>query len=254
MPATGGQAPYFQCALADLKTTFSFGDASSATQDFTYRDGKTREVRSQDILTNRAVKEAVTKVETIARKQGIRSFWLSLLSLFLVMLYFGYKGRAKLIKRLERGSQLLDAQKLTQLIKKQKFASDLNLDGLPLIKNKETSHILVTGTTGSGKLNCFHTLLPQIRARGDRALIVDLTGELEARYLTSSDLLLNPFDERSQNWTPWADCPFEPHYDQLAAAIVPPLHTQEIFWQNAAKVLLSTALQKTKDTKRVSQK
>ena len=33
----------------------------------------------------------------------------------------------------------------------------------------------MAGTTGSEITNTFHSLLPQIRQRGDRALIVDMT-------------------------------------------------------------------------------
>ena len=61
-------------------------------------------------------------------------------------------------------------------------ASDLKLGKLPLIKNSETSHILLSGTTGAGKSNAFHTLLPQVRARRNAAIIVDVEGDMVARY------------------------------------------------------------------------
>jgi len=122
-------------------------------------------------------------------------------------------------------------------------ASDLMLDEFPLLKNKETSHILLSGTTGAGKTNAFHTLLPQIRRRVNRAVVVDLTGDFVNRYYREGyDILLNPFDKRGALWSPWGECLDEPHYDALAAAVVAKSGTSEPFWEEAAKALLSTAL------------
>lgn len=117
------------------------------------------------------------------------------------------------------------------------------LDELPLLKNKETSHILLSGTTGAGKTNAFHTLLPQIRRRVNRAVVVDLTGDfVNPYYREGYDILLNPFDKRGALWSPWGECLDEPHSDALDAAVVAKSGTSEPFWEEAAKALLSTAL------------
>lgn len=124
-------------------------------------------------------------------------------------------------KKLERGNQLVLPKTLNRLIRKARQASDLTLDDLLLLKDKETSHILMTGTTGSEKTNCFHTLLPQIRRCPNRAVIVDLTGDFVAKYFREGqDILLNPLDGRRQTWNPWQESLEESHYDALAAAIV----------------------------------
>src|SRR5690606_16146861 len=94
----------------------------------------------------------------------------SLLSFLLLGLFFGWRGYHRKKDRLLRGNRLADKTETALIIKQQKKASDLNLDGLPLIQDMETAHILVTGTTGSGKSNCFRTLMPQLRKREDRAI------------------------------------------------------------------------------------
>jgi len=135
--------------------------------------------------------------------------------------------------------------KLKWLIKFKREASDLKVGSLPLIKDKETSHILITGTTGSGKSNCFNILVPQVRRRGNRAVIVDLTGQYISRFYQKGDLILNPFDIRSVNWNPWADCEFPSHYDMLAAGLIPQQkYVSDRFWDNASRSLFSTAMQK----------
>ena len=215
------------------------------TQDFRGPDGDTRKVSSQWILGNSIIQSDIHYVNQLAEESSWKGFWATLASILLAISVFVVRGRRQSLKILERGSEVVSSEILTKLIQKKNLASDLNLDGLPLIKGKETSHILIIGTVGSGKSNCFNTLLPQIRKRPNPALIVDLTGDFVARYFQKEkDLLLNPFDERSQNWSPWADCLTSTHYDALAAAIVPKSTHMDKFWENAGKALLSTALQK----------
>ena len=175
---------YFQYLQADLLVSTTFNDESTSTQKFKYHNGDIREVRSIDILNNKFIRRKVSEIEKTALSQGCSSLWGALGVLMLLIFFFAYRGHIKARKKLERGNSILDKKKLTKLIKKQKKASDLNLDGLPFIKDKETSHILITGTTGAGKSNCLNTLLPQIRARGDRAIVVDLTGDFVKRLLS----------------------------------------------------------------------
>ncbi|HNA62659.1 MAG TPA: type IV secretion system DNA-binding domain-containing protein, partial [Rhabdochlamydiaceae bacterium] len=40
-----------------------------------------------------------------------------------------------------------------------------------------------------------------------RAIVVDITGEfVEKYYQPSCDIILNPFDPKSAQWHPWAEC------------------------------------------------
>lgn len=239
---------YQQYLQAEFKVALSFQDPSTATQTFQYSRGASREIRSIDILRNPVVQRTVLEIESLAKKIAFSALWHSALTLLFLVAFFGYRGRVKSRKVLERGNRILTVKPLAKLIRKRKQASDLILDGLPLIKDKETAHFLITGTTGAGKSNCFHTLLPQIRARGDRAIIVDLTGNFVTRYLQAGDLILNPLDSRSQKWLPWAECQEIPHFDQLAATLVPKSQAHDAFWDSAGKVLLATALKKTRET------
>ena len=175
----------------------------------------------------------------------VHGIWCFILTYLVTTGLFVQKGRKKQEKVLERGARVVDPQVMASLVKKKKRASDLTFDQVPLVKNSETSHLLLTGTTGSGKTNGFHTLLPQIRARGDRAVIVDLTGDYVRRYYREGhDILINPYDRRSLGWSPWEECLYDSHYDTLAAAIVPSTSSHDTFWRDAGKTVLKAALQK----------
>lgn len=191
------------------------------------------------------VLKRVNKVNYILEKNlpyGLKVFLISLILIIFSWFIIGYKQRQK---KHNRGNKFVNASKLKFLIKYRKQASDLKIGKLPLIKDKETSHILITGTTGSGKSNCFNILVPQIRKRQNKAIIVDLTGQYIARFYQEGDLILNPFDTRTVHWNPWADCDDISHYDMLASGFIPQQkYTSDRFWDNASRVLFSTAMQK----------
>ncbi len=133
----------------------------------------------------------------------------------------------------------------------QGLASDIKLDALPLVKNSETSHTLITGTTGSGKTNCFHTLLPQIRKRGDSSIVIDTTGDLISRYYREGrDLILNPLDERSQKWDLWEECLTAEELENFAEAFIPHKGKgHDPFWEIASRKILTTAIDMTKENR-----
>ena len=84
---------------------------------------------------------------------------------------------------------------------------DFTLAGIPLLREAETEHILVCGAPGSGKGVAIKELLDQIRARGDRAILYDPSGEeyVPVYYRHGRNVLVNPLDARSRPWTLWGD-------------------------------------------------
>lgn len=88
-----------------------------------------------------------------------------------------------------------------------KMASDLTIGKMPLVKDMETRHFLITGSTGSGKTNFMHNVLPQIEKKKQPTIVVDQTGEMIAKYYSKErgDIIFNPFDDRSHVWDFWAD-------------------------------------------------
>lgn len=241
---------YREYLAAEWRVNMSPNDPSKMTQEFQFENGIKREVKSEDILKSRRVQTHIHSADSIATQNIWTSLWWALSSSLLLMVFFMYRGYVTSRKKLERGNHLVSSKEMGRLLAKRGENSDLHLDNLPLVRNKETSHILITGTTSSGKTNCFHTLLPQIRNRHEkgwpnRAIIVDMTGDFVAKYYREGiDLLLNPFDARSRIWSPWAECLSDTHYDALSAAIVPKSMAHDKFWENAGKALLTAALKK----------
>ena len=139
-------------------------------------DNKVEEVLSMDVLRSRVYFKAYNHALDII----IMKFQYSLIMLvFAFISVFGiwfYYGVSQKKTDVTKGIKLVKPEVLAKQIKKEKIASDIKIDGLPLIKDAETRHILVTGTTGCGKTNLFDIILPQIRRRKNKAIIIDIKG------------------------------------------------------------------------------
>lgn len=151
------------------------------------------------------------------------------------------KGKKQNETKIVSGQTVVTSTQLKKLIKKRKCDSDLELAGVPLLRDAETEHMLISGTTGSGKTNAMNELLTQIRKRGDKVLIVDTTcGFVERFYEEGKDKILNPLDKRSQPWNLWEECYQDYLFDDFAESVIPQT-ASDPFWSQAARTVLTSA-------------
>ncbi|MDA8382299.1 MAG: type IV secretion system DNA-binding domain-containing protein, partial [Betaproteobacteria bacterium] len=110
----------------------------------------------------------------------------------------------------------------------------------------ETQHVLLTGSTGTGKSLALQALVDTIRDRaGDRAVVVDPGGALMARFWRCGDTLLNPLDARSVAWSPLAEMRGAGDAERLAKSLLPDTDGQDAQqWQCYAQGLTSAVLQR----------
>ena len=114
-----------------------------------------------------------------------------------------------------------------------------SLAGVPYPHRLEQSHTMLIGTTGAGKTTELRSLVTQMRARQDNAVIFDLTGAyVEAFYDPERDTILNPMDQRCPAWSIFNDCSTYSHFTSAAAALIPSDGgSSEPFWALAARTL-----------------
>ena len=113
------------------------------------------------------------------------------------------------------------------------------LAGVPFPHRTEQSHVMLIGTTGSGKTTELRSLVTQMRERQDTAVIFDLTGAyVEAFYDPARDTILNPMDARCPAWSIFNDCRTHSEFTAAAAALIPSDGgSSEPFWALAARTL-----------------
>jgi hypothetical protein len=100
------------------------------------------------------------------------------------------------------------------------------------------------GTTGTGKSTAIAQLLGQALARADRAVIADPDGGYLRRFYRPErgDVILNPFDERSLRWDPFAEVRREYDIDQLARSLIPDQDGGDRSWRGYARTFFSAVM------------
>ena len=130
-----------------------------------------------------------------------------------------------------------------------KSASDqIQIGGIPIPPSVEPQHFLLVGAPGTGKTVVAEAVMDAIRARGQRAVVYDSTGEFVSHYYREGkDVILSPIDNRSALWSPWAEGNNAYAYENLAAALIPDGQGENQFWAQAARAIFRAVLASTTD-------
>ena len=162
-----------------------------------------------------------------------------------MLIWLRRRGEAYTANKPIKGDQLGSVKDIIKIIYGQNRVSDLvfGTEQLPLPKRVECQHLLVHGTTGTGKSTVIKALLDHIRRRGERAIIYDKSCNLVSQfYQPEQDRLLNPLDTRGADWNIWQECRDKTDFDNLAAALIPmTANAQDPFWVNAARTIFAAA-------------
>lgn len=159
-----------------------------------------------------------------------------------------------------RGTQVVDARDIspppttarrvrhTRIRLATSSASPVEIGGVPIPREVEPQHFLFAGAPGTGKSVAVSNMLAPIRARGERAIVYDPTGEYLSVFFQLGDTILNPLDRRSAAWSPWVDAPLGiTDYEKMAEALVPENRDQP-FWHQAGRALLASVLAESAET------
>ncbi len=158
----------------------------------------------------------------------------------LVAAYLWWRyGKQKITDKRLRGAQLVKGAELTSLMRSRSDASPYLIAGVPMRRDAEMLHSLFCGAPGTGKSQQFFALMRQIRARGKRMIVYDPTGEYtQAFYREGKDILMNPLDVRSPNWTIWHEIEKNYHFDNIASGLMPDPIKDDPFWVKAGRMVL----------------
>ncbi len=109
---------------------------------------------------------------------------------------------------------------------------------VPYPYKAEYEHTLVVGGTGSGKSVAIHGMIDAIKQRDDAGIIYDPEGEfIRAHYREGVDLIFNPFDARSVDWSPYMDLADLTHWQSSAADLFPDPKTGDPYWTLATRTI-----------------
>lgn len=139
----------------------------------------------------------------------------------------------------KRGIEITSAKALG---KGRKAPGQLRLGGVPVPVDAEPLNFLMAGSPGSGKSQAINGNLDTIRARGERVMMADVGGEAMASWWQEGDQMLNVFDTRTQDWSPFAE--MEGPWDAavIAKSIVPDKDGSEKEWALFSQALIEAVI------------
>lgn len=179
------------------------------------------------------------------------SFLGFLVSPLYVFLFLWLSKSQKDVKHI-RGAEMISPEKFNKNLAKAAADSsvpNLSIGDMTWPHELESKHMLILGTSGSGKGVLMNQLVRQINRRkykqrtGERAIFYDLKGEFIAKQMQKNDLIFCPFDSRSLRWNIFNEIESLPDFDVLSKSLFAPEEAvSEPYWQNAAADLFRTGL------------
>jgi hypothetical protein len=118
------------------------------------------------------------------------------------------------------------------------FLSDSEPRMVRIPRHEENSHLVLAGDSGTGKSSLMRQILIQIRARGETAVVYDPALEFTPQFFdASTDVLLNPTDQRMPFWTPSDEVQYPAEALALAGSLFPGKpHENTFFTESARKI------------------
>lgn len=107
--------------------------------------------------------------------------------------------------------------------------------GVPFPPGNERMHTAIAASTGAGKTTALRGLLATIRARGDRAIVLDNNSEFMASFRQEGDIVMSPFSSESLGWRLSNEVRELHDWDRLASGFVPQGTGNTAEWHDMAK-------------------
>ena len=112
--------------------------------------------------------------------------------------------------------------------------------GLKLPRQLEALHFLLLGGTGAGKTTILQFLMGGAFVHGDKMLVLDVKGDMTARFPTDAFVLLSIEDFRSDRWVPGLDFLTAADAEELAIELI--AATSDPSWSNGARRVLAAVI------------
>ncbi len=178
--------------------------------------------------------------------------------MLLYIIYFYFKSQGLKNDIFLRGTKILSKKEMYKKLKScceaesltDGWGMNLNLGGMLLPRESEQKHILILGSTGTGKTVLFNQIIGQTIKRqekitvNEKSVIYDIKGELLSKhYRPESDIIFYPFDVRSVSWSFMNEIRTYSDFDVLSTSLFePPKNSKDVYWYNAARDIFRTGL------------
>jgi type IV secretory pathway TraG/TraD family ATPase VirD4 len=134
------------------------------------------------------------------------------------------------------GAKFISSDKLLTLLSKEKTSIPISDIKTPV--DDETKHFFIVGRTGSGKTQTLKRVVTHLQTSGSKIILYDNKGDyIPTNYKKERDIIFNPIDERSAQWTIFNDCTSKMDIEQVIChGMIPGSGgSRDPFWANASR-------------------
>ncbi|MGI9274047.1 MAG: type IV secretion system DNA-binding domain-containing protein [Endozoicomonas sp.] len=199
--------------------------------------GNTTRINSTDLVQNREFqnKALITLLKLSASILMLFCFWFFCHLLLRTTNQIIEKKKAIKADK----DRIIEGMELRQSTQDKACSTRLSIAGIPLPGKCDTTHIILTGSAGSGKTMNIKEILGGIRKARRKAVIYDVNGEFISHfYRPGKDIILNPMDARSASWDIWCECRRHHDYVRMATALIPE-QAGENDWSIGSRLVLA---------------
>jgi len=149
--------------------------------------------------------------------------------------YFSRRSADLLRPEHVRGPHLITRKELIKATKREGIGP-LNIAGVPVPSDIETTHFMFIGQSGSGKSSAMSPVIAALSKLPVKGIVYDIKGEYVSRfYDPQRDLIFNSLDMRGLHWNILNEVFRTTDIEALAASLIPAVKgTSEEFWNSAA--------------------
>lgn len=123
--------------------------------------------------------------------------------------------------RVIRGARIISDKELARKTKAKPQQPQIEIAGVAMPLACEPNHLLLAGSTNTGKSTAINELLSFALARGDRAIVIDPNGHALARFGKKEDTVLNPYDKRAPGWSFFNELRKPYDVERFAKSVIP---------------------------------
>lgn len=123
--------------------------------------------------------------------------------------------------RFIRGARLATAKELMRKTRTNSGGPQIKVAGVPMPLACEPGHLLLAGSSNTGKTTAADEVLHFAHSRGDRTIVIDPNGHALARFSKNGDIVLNPFDQRSPGWSIFNELRTDYDVERFSKSVVP---------------------------------
>lgn len=170
--------------------------------------------------------------------------------IFVYILIFVIKSKTESRDRYIRGTTIFSIRKLNRLLRKGARGDrvkNLRIGNSVIPRKMEPAHMLILGSSGSGKSVLLNQLFKQINDRKseenpEKVIIYDMKGEFIEKHYTENDYIFSPFDQRTVKWSFFNEIKTLPDFDVISKSLYICPDEKSEYWYNCAKDVFRTGL------------